>query len=80
MRIGARHHRHHGAQGRWRTVLLSSPIDVAVARQVDDAGTQMRSAMVVMKKMLKNKDRGKFCAIFVLTIVLIILTMAVFSF
>jgi len=47
---------------------------------VDDAGSQMRSAMVVMKKMLKSKDRGKFCAILVLSIVLILLTMAVFSF
>lgn len=40
----------------------------------------MRSAMGIMKKMLKSKDRGKFCAIFVLSAVLILLTMAVFSF
>lgn len=46
---------------------------------MDEAGGQMRHAIVVMQRMLKQKDRGKFCAIAVLTVVLVILSMLVFS-
>lgn len=47
--------------------------------EVDEAGAQMGGAMATMQKMLKSSDRGKFCAILVLTAVLIVLTMLVFS-
>lgn len=47
--------------------------------QVDGVSGKMTAATAVMKKMLKKKDRGKLCAIFVLTIVLIILVYFVFT-
>ena len=47
--------------------------------QVDDASSKMTAATNAMKKMLKKKDRGKLCAIFVLMIVLIVLVYAVFA-
>jgi len=49
------------------------------ASQVDDVSGKMSAATNTMKKMLKRKDRGKLCAILVLTIVLIILMYAVFA-
>ena len=42
----------------------------AFTEDVDDTSGRMRQAMGVMNKMLKSKDRGKFCAILVLTLVL----------
>lgn len=40
---------------------------------------KMTAATAVMKKMLKQKDRGKLCAIVVLTLVLILLLYAVIA-
>jgi hypothetical protein len=45
----------------------------AFAEEVDDASGRMTAATALMKKMLKKKDSGKFCCIFILTIVFIIL-------
>uniref|UniRef100_A0A7S4EYQ5 t-SNARE coiled-coil homology domain-containing protein n=1 Tax=Chrysotila carterae TaxID=13221 RepID=A0A7S4EYQ5_CHRCT len=47
--------------------------------EVDETQGRMRGAMQVMNKMLKNKENGKFCAILVLSIILIILLFLVFS-
>jgi len=47
--------------------------------EVDETQGRMRQAISVMQKMLKNKENGKFCAILVLSIVLIILMFLVFS-
>lgn len=51
----------------------------AFSSEVDDVSGKMTTATAVMKKMLKNKDRGKLCAILVLTIVLILLMYAVIA-
>ena len=45
----------------------------AFHEEVDDASSKMADAMLLMKKMLKQKDRGKLCCIVILTIVLIVL-------
>lgn len=47
--------------------------------EVDDVSSKMAHATAVMKKMLKKKDRGKLCAILVLTIVFIFLVYAVLA-
>jgi hypothetical protein len=44
---------------------------------VDDVSGKMTQATNVMKKMLKNKDRGKMCAILVLSLAFIGLCYAV---
>jgi len=49
----------------------------AFSSEVDDTSNKMTQATAVMKKMLKQKDRGKFCAILVLSLVLILLLYAV---
>ena len=46
---------------------------------VDDTQTRMHTAMGVMKKMLKQKDRGKFCCILVLSVVLFVLVFLVLN-
>ena len=51
----------------------------AFNEEVTDAHGRMAQATDAMKKMLKKKDRGKFCAILFLTIVLIVLMYAVIS-
>ena len=51
----------------------------AFTEDVDDTSGRMRQAMGVMNKMLKSKDRGKFCAILVLTLVLGVLMYIVFA-
>ena len=51
----------------------------AFGNEIDDVSGKMSHATAVMKKMLKNKDRGKLCAIVVLTIVLILLMYAVIA-
>ncbi|KAL1520273.1 hypothetical protein AB1Y20_023741 [Prymnesium parvum] len=48
-------------------------------QEVESTRERMRSAVGVMNKMMKNKDRGKFCVIIFLTVVLFILMYAVFS-
>ena len=48
-------------------------------QEVDDTHGKMNAALGVMNKMLKSKDRGKFCTIIVLTIVLFVLIFLVFS-
>jgi len=47
--------------------------------QVDVAADAMSSLKAKMQAMAKHKDRGKFCIILVLTIVLILLMYAVIS-
>ena len=47
--------------------------------EVDETQGRMRQAMTVMQKMLKNKENGKFCAILVLSVILIVLMFLVFS-
>ena len=49
----------------------------ALGGDMDQTSSKMKQAEDIMKKMLKQKDRGKFCAIFVLSIVLILLLYAV---
>lgn len=49
----------------------------ALGSDVDETSNKMHQATAVMKKMLKQKDRGKFCAILVLSLVLILLLYAV---
>ena len=46
---------------------------------VDDASGKMAQATAAMKKMLKKKDRGKLCAIVVLSFTLILLLYAVIA-
>ena len=46
------------------------------AQEVESTRDRMHNAVAVMNKMLKNKDRGKFCIIIFLTIVLFILMCA----
>mmetsp|Transcript_8560 Transcript_8560/g.14445 ORF Transcript_8560/g.14445 Transcript_8560/m.14445 type:complete len:256 (-) Transcript_8560:355-1122(-) len=48
-------------------------------QEVDETHGRMAAALNVMQKMLKSKDRGKFCAIIVLTILLAVLLVLVFS-
>lgn len=48
-------------------------------QEVDETHGKMNAALTVMNKMLKSKDRGKFCAIIVLTLVLFVLIFLVFS-
>ena len=47
--------------------------------QVDTASDAMASLKDKMKERAKHKDRGKFCTIMVLTVVLILLMYAVIS-
>ena len=47
--------------------------------EVDAVRDRMHAAVAVMNKMMKNKDRGKFCAIIVLTLILFLLIFLVFS-
>ena len=49
----------------------------AFSGEVDDASGKMAQATAAMKKMLKKKDRGKLCAICVLSLTLIVLMYAV---
>jgi hypothetical protein len=49
----------------------------ALGGDMDQTSSKMKQAEDIMKKMLKQKDRGKFCAIFVLSVVLILLLYAV---
>ena len=51
----------------------------AFTGEVEDVSGKMHQATAVMKKMLKNKDRGKLCTILVLTIVFILLAYAVLA-
>ena len=46
-------------------------------QEVDTISDKMHHATAVMKKMLKQKDRGKYCAILVLSLVLVLLFYAV---
>ena len=50
-----------------------------VAEEIDEISFKLSAATAVMKKMLKNKDRGKFCAIIVLTLALVVLLYAVIA-
>jgi len=47
--------------------------------EVESASDRMTAATATMKKMLKKNDRGKFCAILVLSLVLILLIYAVMA-
>ena len=51
----------------------------AFNEEVEQAGSKMSMATDAMKKMMKRKDRGKLCAILVLSIVLILLMYAVIA-
>ena len=51
----------------------------AFNEEVDQAGSKMSQATEAMKKMMKRKDRGKLCAILVLSLVLILLMYAVIA-
>jgi len=51
----------------------------AFTNEVESASDRMTAATATMKKMLKKNDRGKFCAILVLSLVLILLLYAVFA-
>ena len=51
---------------------LRSRID-ELTSEVDATGSRMQKMNAIMKKMTKNKDRGKFCAILVLSLVLVLL-------
>lgn len=51
----------------------------AFTDQVDGVSDKMTAATKAMKKMLKRKDRGKLCAILVLTVILLLLMYAVLS-
>ena len=55
-----------------------SMIDELTA-DVDMTQGRMNAAMSVVKKMLKSNDRGKYCAILILTVVLVILVVLVFD-
>lgn len=45
-------------------------------QEVESTRDRMHTAVVAMNKMIKSKDRGKFCIIIFLTIVLFILLYA----
>ena len=66
----------------WRTKLAARTRRRALdglTEEVDSSRDKMKAATEVMKKMLKNKDRGKLCAILVLTLVFILLAYAVLA-
>ena len=62
-----------------RPLSLSSTALDELNADVDDTQTRMHTAMGVMKKMLKQKDRGKFCCILVLSVVLFVLVFLVLN-
>lgn len=53
--------------------------EVSLCSQVETVSSKMTQATNTMKKMLAKKDRGKLCAILVLTLVLILLAYAVLA-
>ena len=51
----------------------------SLEEQMDHVSSTMGSLKRKMTEMAKSKDRGKYCAIMVLSIILMLLTMAAFS-